>query len=257
MTKPFVLPLLQLNLILERRRKGWNKLLWRFIPGAERFAPLISVPWSELCYVISVWGDLIPGTFGLVESQIPGPVTGKGEHCILLPALDMSKESSKFDIPGPITPSRQPSSAFNAIEKPLTFFLPRQNPSPALSVTYTLAEVSQQSLYALHCGQLSLPAHAVSVCHIFTSYWRPFHHSLMRLCTDPLVVEQDEWKPWKEHGKCILSQVQFKRHGQNLIPKCWMSGIYCQVLITEREEEPWGPAAFKIRLKWEFFGKLA
>lgn len=38
-----------------------------------------------------VWGDLIPGTFELVESQIPEPVTGKGAHCILLPLLDMSK----------------------------------------------------------------------------------------------------------------------------------------------------------------------
>lgn len=225
MTKPFVLPLLQLNLILERRRRGWNKLLWWFIPGAERFAPLISVPWSELCYVISVWGDLIPGTFVLVESQIPEPGDWKRRPLHSSSSLRYVKESSRFDIPGPITPLRQPLSAFNATGKPLTFFPPAKiHHLLALSVTYTRAEMSQKLLCALFCGQLSLPAHPLLTCHIFTRYGRPFHHFSTRLCTDPLAVEQDEWKPWKEHGKHILSLIQSKCYGQNLISKCWISG---------------------------------
>lgn len=37
-----------------------------------------------------VWGELIPGTFGLVESQMPELVTGKGARCVLFPLSDMS-----------------------------------------------------------------------------------------------------------------------------------------------------------------------
>lgn len=54
-----------------------------------------------------VWGELIPGTFGLVESQIPELVTGKGAGCILLPLLDMSEESVRLDIPALISTLRE------------------------------------------------------------------------------------------------------------------------------------------------------
>lgn len=80
-----------------------------------------SLDQSSAMLSLFVWGDLIPGTFELVESQIPESVTGEGAHCILLPVLDMS-ESVRFDAPGPISPLRQALSALIATEKPLTFF---------------------------------------------------------------------------------------------------------------------------------------
>lgn len=240
--------------------KGWNKLLWWFIPGAERFAPLISVPWSELCYVISVCLGRL-NSWHIWAGGIPDTRASDWKRSTLhsSPTLRYVKESVRFDAPGPIRPLRQPLSAFNATEKPVTFLHLPKSITCSLCILYPCRGVPTQFPLppALFCGQISLPAHPLLVCHMLTRYWGPFHHSFMWLCTDLLVMKQDEWKPWKEHGKPSLSLAypKYLGHKPNIKGLDEWDGF--PGVTAELEEGPWRPTVLQTGLKWEFFGRFA
>lgn len=71
---------------------------------SELFLRYQSLDQSSAMLSQFVWGELIPGTFGLVESQMPELVTGKGAHCILLPLSDMSKSLWRLMFQGLLVP---------------------------------------------------------------------------------------------------------------------------------------------------------
>lgn len=196
MTKPFVLLLLQLNLILERRRKGWNKLLWWFIPGAERFAPLISVPWSELCYVISVCLGRL-NSWHIWAGGIPDTRASDWKRSTLhsSPTLRYVKESVRFDGPGPISPLN--SRCLHLMQLRNLFHLPK-----SITCSHIPAEMTQYNfLFLLPCSMSSFPYQGSSSTCV------PHAHRILRTLS-PFFYKTVHWS-WsrtnKHHEKSMES----------------------------------------------------